>query len=101
DICGKTFSSQLKLNGHISLHRRNREYKSKDIPSDIDGKNKIFFVRKELGEKVYCCKFCDKNFTSLTGVLFHASHKHITNGDDKEINTQHQINKPHNNTIFR
>ena len=105
DICGKTFANQLRLNGHISLHSRNGEYKSKSFQTftenlknklDIQSEDKIFFVRKELGEKVYFCKFCDKNFTSKGGVLYHASRKHISNGGKSSVD-----NNSHENTILR
>ncbi len=107
---GKTIKRSGSLsgvNGHMTTHSRKGEYVSKeslkntnsldsgeDRSTDkVSEQNQFFFIRKELGENIYFCNFCDKNFTSKTGVLYHASRKH---GDKQLVD-----NSAHDNTIFR
>ena len=106
----KRFGSLSGVNGHMTAHSRKGEYVSKESlksknslnsgedritrsTDKVDEQNQFFFIRKELGENIYFCNFCDKNFTSKTGVLYHASRQH---GDKQLVD-----NSAHDNTIFR
>ena len=89
----------IKKEHNIKKKPENLTNKNRDVNTSLIDKgneDEYFFVRKEFGEKVYFCNFCDKNFTSRGGVLYHASRKHISNGGKSSVD-----NNSHENTILR